>query len=227
MLKLFLVMITASTLTACGQINTNDASNKLPNKMKILSNDQKMDTIHFWEIMDYAFNKGKFDNEVKEQAILEQLLKLTPKQIQDFEIIFQQMNKRASTWGAFAAQTVIEGGSSDDRFYYFRCWLISLGKKNFDEVLKNPDHLASLDLPFNKSYGLIYCEFENLIAISDRAFELVTKKDPEKDSTFPRSHAMKLNLFYDSSTPMLGIEWTSNDDLPKIVPLLCKKYPDN
>jgi len=136
------------------------------------------------------------------------------------------MNKKASTWGNLAAQTVIEGGSSDDRFFYFRCWLISLGQKNFDEAVKNPDYLASLNIPFNEKYGEMYCQFEELIPMADRAYEIVTKKDPLTDTTFPRSHAEKLGLFYDSSTNMAGVEWKSNDELPKIVPLLYKKYSD-
>jgi hypothetical protein len=213
-------------MTACGQANSNRQNGKSVNETKTLTQSQKMDTVHFWKIMDYGFEKGKFDNKIKEQAILEQLTQLTPEQIQEFEIIFQQMNNMASTWGNFAAQTVIEGGSSDDRFYYFRCWLISLGQKNFEETFKNPDHLASLNIPFNKKYGMMYCQFEELIPMADRAYEIVTKKDPNKDTTFPRRHADKLGLFYDSGTDMTGTEWTSNDDLPKIVPLLCKKYLD-
>jgi hypothetical protein len=129
-------------LTACGQTNSNNPNTNSADTTTILTKSQKMDTVHFWKIMDYGFEKGKFDNKIKEQPILEQLVKLTPEQIQEFEIIFQQMNKKSSTWGNFAAQTVIEGGSSDDRFYYFRCWLISLGQKHFDATLKSPDYLA-------------------------------------------------------------------------------------
>jgi len=211
---------------ACRQTVSNKKSNSAVETQTILTRSQKMDTAHFWKIMDHGFEKGKFDNKLKEQAILEQLVKLTPEQIQEFEIIFQQMNKKSSTWGNYAAQTVIEGGSSDDRFYYFRCWLISLGQKNFDETLKNPDYLASLDIPFNEKFGFLYCQFEELIPMTDRAYEIVTKKDPAKDTTFPRPHADKLGLFYDSGTEMTGTEWESNDELAKIVPLLCKKYPD-
>jgi len=112
--------------------------------MSPLTKDQKMDTTYFWKIMDYAFAKAKFDNKIKGQAILEQLIKLTPEQIQEFEIIFQQMNLKANTWNNMAAQTIIEGGSSDDRFFYFRCWLISLGKYHFDESLKNLTILQTL-----------------------------------------------------------------------------------
>jgi Protein of unknown function (DUF4240) len=226
MQRLFITLVTIICLTACGQTNSSKLNTNSTDTATILAKSQKMDTVHFWKIMDYGFEKGKFDNKIKEQAILEQLVKLTPEQIQEFEIIFQQMNKKASTWGNFAAQTVIEGGSSDDRFYYFRCWLMSLGQKNFDETIKNPDYLASLDIPFNEKYGEYYCQFEELIPIADRAYEIVTKKDPSTDTTFPRPHADKLGLFYDSGTDMTGTEWDSNDELPKIVPLLSKKYPD-
>jgi Protein of unknown function (DUF4240) len=220
-LFLFAVVI---WLTACGQSSSQNQNSKMTDSFLPLTKEQKMDTAYFWKIMDYAFAKGKFDNKTKEQAVLEQLTKLTPEQIQEFEIIFQQMNKKASTWGNFAAQTVIEGGSSDDRFYYFRCWLISLGKKHFDETIKNPDYLASLDIPYNEAYREYYCQFEELIPMADRAYEIVTKKDPSTDTTFPRPHADKLELFYDSNTEMTGVEWEGNDELPKIVPLLYKKY---
>jgi len=225
MLKDFLILVTVLCLTACGQTNSSNASSNAIDNSAILTKSQKMDTVHFWKIMDYAFERGNFDNKVKEQTILEQLIKLTPEQIQEFEIIFQQMNKKASTQGNFAAQTIIEGGSSDDRFYYFRCWLISLGQKNFDETLKNPDYLASLDIPFNKQYGMMYCQFEELIPMADRAYEIVTKKDPSTDTTFPRPHADKLGLFYDSGTEMTGTDW-DHEDLPKLLPLLSKRYPD-
>ncbi|MBP6430993.1 MAG: DUF4240 domain-containing protein [Ferruginibacter sp.] len=225
MLKHFLLIATILSLTACGQTNSTNKSINTTDNSPILTKTEKMDTVHFWKIMDYGFEKGKFDNKIKEQAILQQLIRLTPEQIQQFEIIFQQMNKKSSTQANLAAQTIIEGGSSDDRFYYFRCWIISLGQNNFNEVLKNPDYLATLDIPINKQYGMMYCQFEELIPMADRAYEVVTKKDPSTDTTFPRSHADKLGVFYDSGTEITGTEW-EYDDLPKILPLLNKKYPN-
>lgn len=183
-----------------------------------------MDTVHFWKIMDYGFEKGKFDNSIREKAIIEQLTKLTPEQIQEFEIIFQDMNQKSSTQEILAAQTIIEGGSSDDRFFYFRCWLISLGKKNFDSTLKNPDFLASLDIPINKTYNMMYCQFEELIPMADNAYEIVTRRDPATDTTFPRAHADRLGRFYDSRAATTGTDW-DYEDLPKLLPLLSKKYP--
>ncbi|MBO9636116.1 MAG: DUF4240 domain-containing protein [Chitinophagaceae bacterium] len=207
---------------ACGQAGKKQNGNS--GVFLGLEKNQKMDTTHFWKIMDNAFNIGGFENSLREDAILKQLISLTPSQIQDFEIIFQQMNQKASTWGNFAANTVIMGGSTDDGFYYFRCWLISLGQKNFEETLKNPDYLATLDIPVEKSHGLAMAEFEELISLSDQAYEKVTGKKPESDTTFPRDNAQRLGLFYDSGTTMKGVEWVQNDELPKIVPNLCKKY---
>jgi hypothetical protein len=227
MFRYLFLIISISYLTACGQTKSENQNKTMADSFVPLSKNQKLDTVYFWKIMDHAFAKGGFDNKVKEQVIFEQLIKLTPEQIQDFEIVFQQMNQKASTWGNLAAQTVIEGGSSDDRFYYFRCWLISLGKRNFDAAVENADHLASLDIPINKSHGGIrYCQFEELIPMADRAYEAVTGKDEATDLSFPRSNAEKLGLFYDTNTKMTGTEWHENEELPKIVPLLHKKYPD-
>lgn len=223
--KYILLIFTVLSLTACGQANSKNSREIMADAMPSLAKDKQLETVFFWEIMDYAFAKGKFDNKLKEQTILTQLTKLTPEQIQQFEIIFQQINQEASTWYNMAAQTIMEGSSSDDTFFYFRCWLISLGQKNFEEVLKNPDYLSSLDIPLNKKYGYAEVIFEELIPISDKAYSIVTGKQTE-DESFPRAFAQKKGLFYDSNTDIKGNEWTDTD-LQKIAPKLCKKYKVN
>lgn len=225
MFRYLLIIGIAIGLTSCGQTNANEQRNNKADAMLALSNDKQMDTAFFWKIMDNAFGTAKFDNKKKEQIILDQLIKLTPEQIRQFEIIFQQMNQKSSTWNNFAAHTIIEGGSSDDTFYYFRCWLISLGQKNFEETLKNPDYLASLDIPVNTKYGFGEVIFEELISLSDKAYSIVTAKEAE-DDTFPRAFAQKEGLFYDSNTEIKGDEWTDSD-LPKIAPKLYKKFSKN
>lgn len=223
MLKYFLIIFTVLSLIACGQTTSNNQSNKSADTMPSLTKDQRMDTVFFWKIMDYAFDKAKFDNKLKEQTILDQLIKLTPEQILEFEIIFQQMNLKANTWKNMAAHTIIEGGSSDDTFFYFRCWLISLGKYHFEETLKNPDHLADIDSPINKKYGYGEVIFEELISMSDNAYQIVTKKDPIKDTSLPRAFAQSKGLFFDSGGDTKGLEW-ADKDLPKIAPKLYKKF---
>jgi hypothetical protein len=218
-----LVLLMQIHLFACTQTNPKPQGQKVASTMPTLSKEQKLNTLFFWKIMDYGFAKGQFNNEIKRQAILEQLIKLTPEQLQDFEIIFQQMSQKANTWNNIAAQTIMTGGSGDDGFYYFRCWLISLGKINFDATLKNPDHLAGLHVPINKRYGYAEVEFEDLIPLSDEAYGIVTKRDASSDSTSPRENAARKGLFYDSGGDIKGKEW-SDRDLPKIAPKLCRKF---
>jgi len=220
--KYTLIIVAALCLTACAQNGSNNQDNLSTDTISSLSINQQMDTVLFWKIMDNAYSKAKFNNRLKEQAILDQLVLLTPEQIVNFEIIFQQMNLKSSTWNNFAAHTIIEGGSSDDTFFYFRCWLISLGQKNFEETLKNPDFLADIDIPINLTYGYGEVIFEELIPMADKAYAIVTKKMTE-DESFPRAFAQKKGLFFDSRTELKGVEW-SDTDLPKIAPKLCKKF---
>lgn len=221
--SLFLVSAISLHLFACTQPAAKQQAPAEAIAVPALAKDQKMDTAFFWKIMDYGFAKGQFNNEKKRQALLEQLVKLTPEQIQDFEIIFQQMAQKANTWNNLAAATIMAGGAGDDGFYYFRCWLISLGKYHFEETVKNPDHLAELNVPVNKQYGYVEAEFEDLIPLSDEAYGMVTKKDPSTDTTFPRDNALRKKLFFDSGGDIKGKEF-ANEDLPNIAPKLCKKF---
>jgi len=182
-----------------------------------------MDTAAFWAIMDAAYTSGGFNNEKRKQIILQRLTKFPPDQIREFEIIFQQMNLKANTWNNFAAQTIIEGGSSDDRFYYFRCWLISLGQKNYEETLKAPDYLAQLDIPTDPKTGYSDTEFEDLIPLSDNVYQIATGASGN-DPDMPRNYALKKGLYFDTGGETKGKEWTSNEELPKIAPALYKKY---
>lgn len=221
MQRYLLILSIIFSLTSCGQTST-DKKNSNSEPIITLTKEQKMDTNYFWKIMDYSFDIAKFDNALKQQTILDQLTKLTPQQIVDFEIIFQQMIDKSNTWNNIAAQTIIEGGSSDDIFYYFRCWLISLGKNNFYETLKNPDYLANINIPINKEYGYGEDQFEELIPLSDKAYSIVTKKKNE-DESFPRAYAQKKGLYFDSGGETKGIQW-SDKDLHLLAPKLYKKF---
>ncbi|AXY74536.1 DUF4240 domain-containing protein [Paraflavitalea soli] len=217
-----LIWIFYISLAACAQTTAVKPQSDTT-ALQVLPATAKMDTTYFWEIMDDAFRKGGFNNKRKEDAILTALTRLTPQQIMDFEIIFQQKIDESNTWNNMAAQTIIEGGSSDDRFYYFRCWLISLGKKNFYETLRNPDHLASLDIPVNKEHHYGEVLFEELIPLSDQAYGIVTKKQVADDS-FPRANASKKGLYFDSGGETKGKEWEDDKELLKIAPLLSGKF---
>ncbi len=63
-----------------------------------------------------------------------------------FDAAFGRQIERAYRWDLWGAAYVAEGGASDDGFLYFRIWLVSKGRRNFESVLSDPDSLAILDL---------------------------------------------------------------------------------
>ena len=77
---------------------------------------------------------------------------------------------------------MINGGSSDDGFHYFRAWLISRGQAVYEAAVANPDSLAGLTEPERDDY-----EFEDLwgvaLDVSDRWVE--RGRDPDDPPALP------------------------------------------
>ena len=77
-------------------------------------------------------------------ALKEELLKLSPKEIVSFDTHFTQAMDEAFHWDLWGAAYLMGDGCSDDWFDYFCRWLISLGRPAFDAALKDPDSLADV-----------------------------------------------------------------------------------
>jgi len=66
---------------------------------------------------------------------------------------------RAYTNDLWGAAYLINGGASDDGFYYFRCWLLGLGRDAYEAAVADPDSLADVvdpddgDLHEAETYG--------------------------------------------------------------------------
>lgn len=223
MQKYLLFLHLIFVISACGQTNSNKQNKSSVDTTVSLKSEQKMDTVSFWKIIDNAFLTAQFNNKIKASKILNDLSNFTPQQIINFELILRQILNEANDWKIVGAQTVIESGAGDDSFIYFRCWLISLGRKIFYEVLKNPDYLATIEIPLDKTGNYPKVWFEELLPMADRAYEIATNM--EKDiSKYPRSIEYKKELDYDHwGSYTRGIEWDEND-LPKLYPNLWKRF---
>ena len=90
-----------------------------------------------------------------------------------------------------AAACIINGGTSDDRFDYFKNWLILQGQYAFRQALQNPDTLAALRIPFDDTEWED-CGYLTSLAFVGRALptyftqegiakELRRKVEPPKD----------------------------------------------
>ena len=72
-----------------------------------------------------------------------QMRGMQPEQILKFYAILCGYQEAANKYGLWtAAELLKQNGCSDERFLYFRNWLIAQGKEVYLAALKDPDSLA-------------------------------------------------------------------------------------
>lgn len=98
----------------------------------------------FWQLI--AETRDAAGNDTGEQSSLleERLSKLPPPTIVEFARIRERLDRRAYSWRMWGAAAVIEDGCSDDCFRDFRGYVISLGRRPYENALVDPDSLASV-----------------------------------------------------------------------------------
>jgi hypothetical protein len=103
-----------------------------------------MKTNRFWEIIAAGCRSDPRATSEWNQGLFKQLVLLKPDEILEFDRFFDAMAARAYTVDLWGAAYTINGGASDDGFYYFRCWLIGMGRRVYEAALKDPDSLAEV-----------------------------------------------------------------------------------
>ena len=103
-----------------------------------------MESEKFWKIIEITKSESSGDYE-KQQSLLErELLKLTAKEVLEFDNKFRTLRGEIYTWDFWAAAFIINGGCSDDCFSDFRGWLIGQGKSVFESAVQNIETLSQL-----------------------------------------------------------------------------------
>ncbi len=106
-----------------------------------------MDQDQFWEIIAGACPSDPRQSEQWDEQLQAALMKLSPGEIVEWNHLFDRFAARAYTVDLWAAAYTINGGASDDGFYYFRCWLICMGRDVYDAAFTTPDSLADMVAP--------------------------------------------------------------------------------
>ncbi len=168
-----------------------------------------MNENEFWSIIERVINVSENDPDEKEEALMEEINKLSPEEIFEFAKLFDEKDTKAYRWDLWASAYIINGGCGDDSFMDFRASLICMGQKIYENALKNPDSLASVE--FNNPEEDLFFEGYQYIAFT--AYEDKTEKE------------MPATEVIGSENPK-GEEWSedSEDDLRRICPNLFEKY---
>src|SRR5437660_5805159 len=106
-----------------------------------------MDEQRFWKLIATACRSNPREAEEWAERLQAALSKLEPDDIIAWNHIFDRLAARAYTVDLWGAAYLINGGASDDGFYYFRCWLIGMGREAYEAAVNDPDTLANVVSP--------------------------------------------------------------------------------
>jgi DNA-directed RNA polymerase specialized sigma24 family protein len=137
-----------------------------------------MNVDQFWKIIDSSrsgFDPDRIDGNMEQQReeLRRLLLKLPPEEIIDFHNHFVEQMNKAFHWDLWGAAYIIAGGCSDDGFSDFRSWLISMGRRVFEDAVSNAESLVDVvDAP-----GVEDVFFEALQYVPAKAYEELTGRE--------------------------------------------------
>jgi len=148
----------------------------------------------FWSIVATACHSDPREEEEWDDRLRAELVNLQPDEIIEWNHIFDRLAARAYSRDLWAAAYLINGGASDDGFYYFRCWLIGMGRDVYELAVANPNSLAAVVAPGIDAEAEIY-------AAAHYAWMTVAGKT-DTDHYPARNERAEL----------LGERWDSDDD---------------
>lgn len=103
-----------------------------------------MEQREFWAIVATACQPDPRQADDWDRQLQAALMKISPDEIVEWDHIFDRLMARAYTVDLWGAAYIINGGASDDGFYYFRCWLICMGQNVYEAAVAEPDSLAGV-----------------------------------------------------------------------------------
>jgi len=159
----------------------SQASNSQPaetNSVAAMSDDER--TNWFWGIIERTRSPDG-DQDRQRAALAAELSKFSPAEIEAFGAVFDRLLTETYSWDLWGAAYVTMGGASDDSFEYFRVWLISRGRQDFEAARANPDDLARLIPPDFDDVP----EFELLAYVASEVWAEKTGNDPNEMPTQP------------------------------------------
>jgi hypothetical protein len=169
-----------------------------------------MDQQQFWDVIAKACRFDPHGADEWGDELEAALARFEPEEIIKWNHLFDHLAAQAYTVDLWGAAYLINGGASDDGFYYFRCWLIGMGREVYEAAIANPDSLADVVDPKSIAETDIY-------AAAHQAWMAVTGKSDTDFYPARKEHA-----------ELQGEDWDFDDDaevrrrLPRLAAIYLK-----
>ncbi len=166
----------------------------------------------FWQIIQRACRSDSHSSGDWDRNLTAELSKLSADEIVEWNHIFDRYVAQAYTIDLMAACCVMNTGAGDDGFYYFRCWLVGMGKEVYNKAIDDPDSLVDVTLPYSTGidaeaeiYAAAHDAWLQVTGQPDTApyparnesAELVGEDWDFDDPILMRQHLPRLTAFYD------------------------------
>ena len=125
----------------------------------------------FWQLIDDAYRESGGSLRRRKEAVARRLAALPPDEIVSYANHFYAVRGAAYRWDLWAAAFIMGGGCSDDGFLDFRSWLISRGRRAYEDALRDPETLVEA------AEGEEYWFFEEMTGLAWRAYDAKTGQD--------------------------------------------------
>lgn len=166
----------------------------------------------FWEVIQTACRSDRRSTEQWSQRLTEVLGRYPADEIIEWNHIFDRFVARAYTTDLIAACCLMNTGAGDDGFYYFRCWLVGMGREIYSAAIVDADRLANVALPFSTGidaeaeiYGAAHQAWMQVSGQSDtaeyparnEAAQLIGEDWDIDDPEMVRARLPRLTAFYE------------------------------
>jgi Protein of unknown function (DUF4240) len=154
----------------------------------------------FWQIIETACRSDPHSVEEWNQRLVDELTKLLAAEIIEWNHIFDRMVAAAYTSDLIGVCVEINGGAGDDGFYYFRCWLVGMGKKIYSLAIVSPDSLADVVSP---EWCQIADAESGIYWVAHEAWMQVTGNPDDAHYPARNEYAELIGEFWDPEDPEL------------------------
>jgi hypothetical protein len=166
----------------------------------------------FWRIVESSrrgFDPARTDGNMEQQLrdVRSLLLELPPEEVVDFRNHLLERMDAAFHWDLWGAASIIAGGCSDDGFSDFRAWLISMGRRTFEDALLNAESLVDVAA----APGVEDVFFEEFPNVPAQVYEELTGRELPEYAGPSRAHPA-------------GERWSDENGLKRRFPKLWARY---
>jgi hypothetical protein len=174
-----------------------------------MSDSNQRDEQWFWDIIRQSRGtKNTLTHNQQIKNLTKILYALHKADIIEFDKLFRSVLQKSYTWDLWGAAYIINGGCSDDKFDYFRSWLVGQGEDVFYKAINKPETLVDV-VRLQETYeweGLEYC-----------ALDAYEKKTGEQFKPYYKSNDGQ------SEIEPIGQKWKENE-LPTRFPGLWRAF---